>query len=282
MRIGVGLPTSTPPTAAGHRGPELLAWATRAEAGPFSSLGVTDRLVYDCTEPMVALAAAAAMTTRLRLVTMVVIGPIRPAALLAAQAASLDALSGGRLTLGVSLGARPDDYDAAGASWGNRGRQLSDELAAMRDIWDGTSVGPRPATPGGPDLLVGGGSGAAFLRAARLADGYVHGGGPPRAFASAADRARAAWADAGRPGEPQLWGQSYFSLADPDAGAAYLRHYYAFTGPFAGRVAAGLLDSPKAVREHVAGYAEAGCDELVLLPATSDPAELDRLADALA
>jgi alkanesulfonate monooxygenase SsuD/methylene tetrahydromethanopterin reductase-like flavin-dependent oxidoreductase (luciferase family) len=282
MRIGVGLPTSTPPTAAGHRGPELLAWATRAEAGPFSSLGVTDRLVYDCTEPMVALAAAAAMTTRLRLVTMVVIGPIRPAALLAAQAASLDALSGGRLTLGVSLGARPDDYDAAGASWRNRGRQLSDELAAMRDIWDGTSVGPRPATPGGPDLLVGGGSGAAFLRAARLADGYVHGGGPPRAFASAADRARAAWADAGRPGEPQLWGQSYFSLADPDAGAAYLRHYYAFTGPFAGRVAAGLLDSPKAVREHVAGYAEAGCDELVLLPATSDPAELDRLADALA
>jgi alkanesulfonate monooxygenase SsuD/methylene tetrahydromethanopterin reductase-like flavin-dependent oxidoreductase (luciferase family) len=282
MRIGVGLPTSTPPTAAGHRGPELLAWATRAEAGPFSSLGVTDRLVYDCTEPMVALAAAAAMTTRLRLVTMVVIGPIRPAALLAAQAASLDALSGGRLTLGVSLGARPDDYDAAGASWGNRGRQLSDELAAMRDIWDGTSVGPRPATPGGPDLLVGGGSGAAFLRAARLADGYVHGGGPPRAFASAVDRARAAWADAGRPGEPQLWGQSYFSLADPDAGAAYLHHYYAFTGPFAGRVAAGLLDSPKAVREHVAGYAEAGCDELVLLPATSDPAELDRLADALA
>jgi len=281
MRIGVGLPTSTPPTGARHRGPELLTWATRAEAGPFASLGVTDRLVYDCTDPMVALAAAAAVTTRLRLVTMVVIGPIRPAAVLAAQAASLDALSGGRLTLGVSLGARPDDYDAAGAQWRGRGRQLSDGLAAMRDIWEGTSVGPRPASPGGPDLLVGGGSGAAFLRAARHADGYVHGGGPPRAFASAAERARAAWVDSGRPGEPQLWGQSYFSLADPDAGAVYLRHYYAFTGPFAERVAAGLLDSPKAVREQVAGYAEAGCDELVLLPATSDPAELDRLADLL-
>ena len=281
MRIGVGLPTSTPPIGGRHRGPELLAWATRAEAGPFASLGVTDRLVYDCTDPMVALAGAAAVTTRLRLVTMVVIGPIRPAAMLAAQAASLDALSGGRVTLGVSLGARPDDYDAAGASWRGRGRQLSDELAAMRDIWEGTSVGPRPAAPGGPDVLVGGGSGAAFLRAARLADGYVHGGGPPRAFAGAADRARAAWADAGRPGVPQLWGQSYFSLADPEAGAAYLRHYYAFTGPLAGRVAAGLLDSPKAIREHVAGYAEAGCDELVLLPATSDPSELDRLADAL-
>jgi alkanesulfonate monooxygenase SsuD/methylene tetrahydromethanopterin reductase-like flavin-dependent oxidoreductase (luciferase family) len=281
MRIGVGLPTSTPPIGAKHRGPELLDWAARAEAGPFASLGVTDRLVYDNTDPMVALAAAAAVTNRVRLVTMVVIGPIRPAAVLAAQAASLDALSGGRVTLGVSLGARPDDYDAAGASWRGRGRHLSDELAAMRDIWDGTTVGPRPASPGGPDLLVGGGSGAAFLRAARHADGYAHGGGPPRAFGSAAERARAAWADAGRPGEPQLWGQSYFSLADPDAGAAYLRHYYAFTGPFAERVAAGLLASPKAVREQVAGYAEAGCDELVLLPATSDPSELDRLAEAL-
>ena len=282
MRIGVGLPTSTPPLGARYRGPELLDWAGRAEAGPFASLGVTDRLVYDCTDPLVALAAAAAVTTRVRLVTMVVIGPVRPAAVLAAQAASLDALSGGRLTLGVSLGARPDDYDAAGASWRGRGRALSDQLAAMRDIWEGTTVGPRPAASGGPDLLVGGGSGAAFLRAARYAEGYVHGGGPPRAFASAADRARAAWTDAGRPGQPQLWGQSYFSLADPEAGAGYLRHYYAFTGPFAERVAAGLLDSPKAVREQVAGYAEAGCDELVLLPATSDPSELDRLADALA
>jgi len=282
MRIGVGLPTSTPPLGAAHRGPELVDWARRAEAGPFASLGVTDRLVYDCTDPLVALAAAAAVTERVRLVTMIIIGPVRPAAVLAAQAASLDALSGGRLTLGVSLGARPDDYDAAGAAWRGRGRALSDELAAMRDIWDGTTVGPRPARPGGPALLVGGGSGAAFLRAARYGDGYVHGGGPPRAFAGAADRARAAWVDAGRPGAPQLWGQSYFSLADPEAGAAYLRHYYAFTGPFAERVAAGLLDSPKAVREQVAGYAEAGCDELVLLPATSDPSELDRLADALA
>ena len=278
MRTGVGLPTSAPGRA---RGPELIDWARRAELGPFTSLGVIDRLVYDSADPLIALAAAAAVTTRLRLVTMVVIAPIRPAALLAKEAASLDALSGGRLTLGVSLGARRDDYEAAGASWSDRGRRLSDQLATMRQIWEGDSIGPRPGTAGGPELLVGGGSGPSFLRVARYADGYVHGGGPPRAFASAAEKARAAWADTGRPGSPALWGQSYTALSDPEAGEAYLRHYYAFTGPFAERIAAGLLTTEKALREHVAGYADAGCDELVLLPATSNPAELDRLADAL-
>ncbi len=273
MRIGIGLPTSTP-----HRKPdEHLEWARRAEAGPFTSLGVVDRLVYDCLDPIVALTAAAAVTMSIRLVTMVVIGPVRPAAVLAAQAASLDALCGGRLTLGVSLGARRDDYEAAGANWGGRGATLSAQLAEMRDIWDGTGIGPRPVRTGGPELLVGGGSGASFLRAARYADGYVHGGGPPRAFAAAADRARAAWAEAGRPGRPALWGQSYVALSDRQAGEAYLRADYAFTGPFAERIAAGLITSPKALAEHIAGYAEAGCDELVLLPGTSELAELDAI-----
>ena len=152
MRIGVGLPTSTPgvrgaPGNTATRGPELVEWARRAEAGPFTSLGVVDRLVYDSTDPLVALAAAAAVTTRVRLVTMVVIGPIRPPAVLAAQAASLDALSEGRLTLGVSLGARRDDYTAAGAEWTDRGRRLSDQLAVMREIWEDDQSGPGPPPP---------------------------------------------------------------------------------------------------------------------------------------
>jgi hypothetical protein len=117
----------------------------------------------------------------------------------------------------------------------------------------------------------------------RYADGYVHGGGPPRAFARAADKARAAWYDAGRMGRPQLWAQGYFAFGEEaaEAGRNYLRNYYAFTGPFAERIAAGLLTTPQAVSSFVRGYAEAGCDELVLFPTSSDISQLEQLGRVL-
>ena len=117
---------------------------------------------------------------------------------------------------------------------------------------------------------------------ARYADGYAHGGGPPRAFASAASRAEAAWKDLGRPDRPRLWGQGYFALGDVERGNDYLRDYYAFTGPFAERIAAANLTSVSAIKDFVRGYEEAGCDELVLFPTVSDVAELERLTEALA
>ncbi len=278
MEVGVGLPTTTP----GADGRCVLEWARRAEDGPFASLGVLDRMVYRSLEPFTALSAAAAVTARVRLVTMVVIGPLRNTVLLAKQAASLDLLSGGRLILGLAIGARADDYEVMGVDRAGRGRSLGEQLAELRSIWEKAEVGPEPAQPGGPPLLAGGLSGEAFARMARTADGYVHGGGPPRAFAGAAAKAWAAWRDLERPGRPRLWGQGYFALGDADAGGDYLRDYYAFTGPFAGKIATGNLTSGRAVRDFVRGYEDAGCDHLVLLPTVSDPAQLDRLADVLA
>jgi alkanesulfonate monooxygenase SsuD/methylene tetrahydromethanopterin reductase-like flavin-dependent oxidoreductase (luciferase family) len=277
MEVGVGLPTTTP----GTDGRCVVEWARRADAGPFASLGVLDRMMYRSVEPFLSLAAAAAVTSRVRLVTMVVIGPLRNTVLLAKQAASLDLLSGGRLTLGLAIGARADDYQAMGVDRRDRGRRLAGQLTELRSIWEQAQVGPE-VQPGGPPLLAGGLSGEAFARMARAADGYVHGGGPPRAFAGAAAKAWAAWRDLERPGRPQLWGQGYFALGGAEAGGAYLRDYYAFTGPFAEKIAAGNLTSGRAVKDFVRGYEEAGCDHLVLLPTVSDPAQLDRLADVLA
>ena len=274
MRIGVGLPTTTP----GADGSLVLEWARRAEAGPFSSLAVLDRVVYDSFEPFAALAAAAGVTERLRLATMIAIGPLRPTALLAKQAASLQSLSGGRFTLGLALGARADDYEASGVELRGRGRKLGEQLAYLRGEVDGDRIGPARA---GIQILVGGGSGQAFARMARYADGYAHGGGPPRAFASAAARAEAAWNDLGRAGRPLLWGQGYFALGDVERGNAYLADYYAFTGPFAERIVAGNLTSGRAIKDFVRGYEEAGCDELVLFPTVSDLGEVERLQEAL-
>jgi len=265
LKVGVGLPTSTP----GHDRELLLRWARRAEELGFSSLGVVDRVVYDCWEPISALTLAAEVTEQARLATMILIGPLRATAELASQAAELQELSAGRLVLGLGIGARHDDYQAKGVDPSRRGRALSEQLAELR------------MDPASPPLLVGGG-GPAFLRAARFADGYVHGGGPPRAFAGAAARARAAWREAERPGSPQLWGQGYFALGDALRGADYLRDYYAFTGGFAERIAAANLTSPRAVKDFVRGYEEEGCDELVLFPTVSHPAQLERLAEAVA
>src|SRR5260370_31287972 len=129
MNIGVGLPTST----SGISGQLLVDWAKRADAGPFSSLGVVDRVAYQNYEPFTALAAAAAVTRRIRLATMVVIAPLRNTAILAKQAASLDALSGGRLTLGLAVGARGEDYQASGIESRGRGRRLGQRRAGIRD-----------------------------------------------------------------------------------------------------------------------------------------------------
>ena len=275
MNIGAGLPTTTP----GATRAVLLEWARRADAGPFSSLAVLDRVAYDSVEPFAALAGAAAVTERIRLATMVAIGPLRPAALLAKQAASVHVLSGGRLTLGLALGARRDDYEVTGVDYRGRGRRLAEQLAYLRAGVDGDVVGP---ARDGIELLAGGGSGPAFARMARYTDGYAHGGGPPRAFASAAARANAAWRDLGRPGRPRLWGQGYFALGDRERGDAYLRDYYAFTGPFVERIVAESLTSPRAVKDFVRGYEEEGCDELVLLPTVADVDELGRLAEVVA
>ena len=271
MRVGVGLPSAIP----GVDGATIVEWARRADDGPFASLDAIDRIAYDCYDPLVALSAAAAATSRIALATTVLIAPLRNTVLLAKQLASLDRLSGERLVLGVGLGAREDDYELAGVDHARRGRVLDDQLTALADAFE--ERGRRPL------LLAGGGSAPAFARVARHADGYIHGGGPPRGFASAAAQARAAWIDAGRPGVPALWGQAYFALGEAaDRGTAYMRDYYAFTGPFAERIAAGMLASRQAAIDFLRAYAEAGCEHLCMMPAVADLGQVELLADVVA
>src|SRR5918996_590461 len=186
------------------------------------------------------------------------------------------------------LGLGVVDDPAGSAKLGVRGIRVGDEheiartepeRRGIRDRWDqpdGPKVDP-------PPILAGGASDPAVARVALHADGYVHGGGPPRSFARVVERVRVAWRDAGRPGEPMLWGQGYLALGDDarERGLAYMRDYYAFTGPFAEKIAAGLLTTPQDVAAFLRGYADLGCQEMVLLPAVAELEQIGRLQDVL-
>lgn len=278
MDIGIGLPAGIP----GAPAHVMVDWARRAEAAGFASLACVDRVRYDNYEPLVSLAAAAAVTERIELVTSILIAPLREVTTMAKQVASLDALSGGRLTLGVAIGARGDDYGFNEFGKAGRGERLAEQLEQMVELWETGEIVPSAAVRARPRLLAGGSSGPALARMARNTDGYIHNGGPARAFARAWSAVQAAWSDAGRPGQPAAWAMNYFALDEAaDAGRDYLLDYYAFTGPYAVRIADELLTSPLGVRELVQGYADAGCEHLMLFPGVADPDQVERLAEAL-
>jgi len=276
--IGIGLPAGVPGAA-----PDVVIdWARRAEDAGFASVACVDRVRYDNYEPLISLAAAAAVTQRIELVTSILIAPLREVTTLAKQVASLDALSGGRLTLGAAIGARGDDYDMNEFSKAGRGDRLAEQLDRMVELWEDGTITPSAASRPRPRLLIGGASGPSLARMARSTDGYIHNGGPARGFARARDEVLTAWHEGGRPGTPQTWAMGYVALGDAaDAGREYMLDYYAFTGPYAVRIADGLLTTPLEVRELVQGYADAGCDHLMLFPAVADPDQVEALASAL-
>src|SRR5689334_14310543 len=216
MRVGIGLPS----TIRDVEGEQLLDWARRAEAREFSCLGTIDRIVYGNYDPLIALAAAAAVTERIRLATTILIAPYRAnAALVAKQAASLDRLSKGRLILGVAVGGREDDYTASDVDFHTRGRRFDAMLERWRAVWDGESfgtagaIGPRPAV-GRPTLVIGGTADVTFKRAAEYGDGWIMGGGSPDNFGGGRAKAQAAWEAAGRSGAPYTMSLAYFALGD--------------------------------------------------------------------
>jgi alkanesulfonate monooxygenase SsuD/methylene tetrahydromethanopterin reductase-like flavin-dependent oxidoreductase (luciferase family) len=284
MDVGIGLPA----TIAGTRGSLILDWAKRADSGPFSSLGIIDRLVYPNYESLITLAAAAAVTDRVRLMSTILIAPLRGAGVLAKQAASIDALSGGRLTLGLGVGAREDDFNAAPATFHDRARRFEEQLELMKRVWSGQPasdevgpIGPPPARPGGPELLVGGYSPPAIRRVGRWGDGYISGGIPdPEQVRLLFDLAEESWRAEGREGKPRLVASLYYALGpNAERGGDYLRDYYGYFGPAADDMARSIPSSPEAVEGLIRGFGEVGADEVICWPTVAELDQVDRLAD---
>lgn len=284
MEIGIGLPAAVP----GVKGDDVLEWSRRAEEHGFSSLGTLDRLVYPNYEPLIALGAAAAVTERIRLTTDILIVPYRAnAALLAKQTATLHDLSGGRLVLGVALGAREDDYEASGVPLQDRGQRFEAMLNEMQRIWRGDSVAGAPVGPPlerPPQLVIGGSGDPAIQRSVTVGDGWTMGGGTPDQFREGAKRVRTAWEEAGRDGDPRLITLAYFALGEgaEDAARADLLHYYAWLGEeIAEQIAASAATDAQTVAQYAHAFADAGADELIFFPTKTDVDQVDLLAEAV-
>ncbi len=293
MEIGIAFPKVVP----ANKGDILVEWAVRADEGPFSSLAQIDRLVYGNHDVLIAMAAAAAVTRRVRLMPTVLIAPLRNAAIMAKQVASIDSISGGRFVLGLGVGSRPDDFVAAEAPMKARGRRFEEQIAAMRRIWAGEPlqedvgpIGPTAAYGKGPELLIGGRSEAALRRSGRLGDGYIAGSAGSAPSNQAQEvmgyfrTVESAWREAGKPGKPRLvagltcaWGQY-----TADRTAESIRSYYSFRGEAARTMEVRVPSTPKTLREAFRAYEEIGCDELILEPGLADIDQIDRIADFVA
>jgi alkanesulfonate monooxygenase SsuD/methylene tetrahydromethanopterin reductase-like flavin-dependent oxidoreductase (luciferase family) len=279
MKVGIGLPNAVP----GTTGEQLVRFARAGEEHGFSSLGTIDRILYGNYEPLAALAAAAAVTERIGLITSVMLGPLRTNAVQTAkQALSVHALSGGRLTLGIGLGAREDDFEISGVPTSGKGERMEKTLEAIERTFADERIGPRAG--GVPEILVGGSVQASFERAARFGAGWIAAGSPPDQFAEMAAGVRAAWSEAGNEGEPRLAALGYFALgpsAEADA-KGYLTDYYAFLGEdVANMVAGSAATDAETVRGYLQAFEASGCDELILFPCTPDAGQAALLREAI-
>ena len=287
LTIGIGLPNQVLGVD-----PRIIApWAVRAEEAGFASLGSVGRIAYPGVIDTVALAAAAGVTSRIELLSGVTVGTAWPAVLLAKEVASIDGISGGRLTLGLGVGDRnrPDDFPIPGLGPRGLGARMDAALPIYRSVWAGEPVGggEQPAVPAGTrpvPMMFGGGVPASFARMAKWGTGYIAPSIAPELASGLFDAARAAWRAAGRPGAPRLAGLSYVALgseAECEQGRADVYHYYSYLGEqMASWMVSHVLTSAADIRRAIDAADGLGADHLLFNPTIPDTAQISRLAEA--
>ncbi|OBH09697.1 LLM class flavin-dependent oxidoreductase [Mycobacterium sp. E3247] len=284
MQLGIGLPSHI----AHVRGSLTVPWSRRAEQRGFAGLATIDRLVYESLDSIVALSLAAGATSEIGLITNVLLAPLYPAALLAKQLATIAEVTDNRLMVGLGVGNRTDDYVAAGVDFRRRGRVLDETVGLLGEAWRTTPVTgdkalcPRPLRI---PILFGGRSEATMRRVVTMGDGWS--AGALRDYdnqASFADRARAAWREAGRPGQPRLHASVNFAFGGDEAvrlGREHLQRYYGFKPDYAALNVADMLTTPEDAAATVRAYRDLGFDGLIFHPSVGAIDQVDRLADAV-
>ncbi|HEY4453023.1 MAG TPA: LLM class flavin-dependent oxidoreductase [Pseudonocardiaceae bacterium] len=279
MQFGIGLPNQVR-----NVNPTVIPdWAARSERAGFKTLGTVGRFAYPGVVDTVALAAAAAVTSSIELISNVLLAPTWPGPLLAKELAGIDGISGGRLTIGLGLGGRADDFPLDGYPMKGLGKRIDADLETYREIWSGQPVGggPNAAVPEGTrqvPMLFGGSAKASFARMAKWGVGYIGGSLPASMVAEPFDAARAAWTEAGREGKPRLVAIAYYAVGHEDRSNIY--DYYSFLGhDIATMVANNGAVGPDAIAETIKSFEELGADDMLFNPMSDDLDEIERLAE---
>jgi alkanesulfonate monooxygenase SsuD/methylene tetrahydromethanopterin reductase-like flavin-dependent oxidoreductase (luciferase family) len=290
MRYGVCLPYME----RDYDRAKILAWCRAIDAGPFHSLSCGERITGYTCEFRVLLAAAAAVTERVRIVPSLYVLPMHSAVWAAKEIATLDLLSGGRVTVTVGVGGREKDYRAVGASFAGRHQRMDQQVAEMRQIWAGEPpfagadpVGPEPVQKGGPPILIGAMGPKSMARGAQWAQGvYAFSlNGEAAEIRHMLQLADNAWEQAGRADRPYRMAGFWCSLADNGAARLrdYVYNYLKIAGEDMAQAVAGMMTrhNADAIRRAIDGYRELGVDEIMFVPATADLAEVERLVRLL-
>jgi alkanesulfonate monooxygenase SsuD/methylene tetrahydromethanopterin reductase-like flavin-dependent oxidoreductase (luciferase family) len=292
MKIGMTLPVMEPDLDRTL----LREWVEAIDRGPYASLAFGERIIFDNPDAAVMLGAAAAWTERVEIVTTIFVAQLHNPVMLAKQVATADMLCGGRLTVGLGIGGREEDYQAAGADFAtHKNAEIGRRVEVMRRVWAGESivqgvdrrVGPPCVQSGGPRLLAGAMGPKALALAAQWADGIcgMSFGPDPQEISATFDMARKAWADAGRPG-PHLGTSFWFAL--DDGGRAqletHLKRYFTWVDPAARdaiAASAGFVASPQELKDMLRRIEDVGADEVQLIPTDSNIDQVHRIADAI-
>ena len=273
----------------------LETWSRRIDDGPFSSLCFGERVAFANPHALTLLGAVSAWTSRVRISTTVLVPQLHDPVSLAKALATADMLCSGRLSVGVGIGGREEDYRAVGATESMRTmQQMADRVAVMRRVWAGEKVtdavlpvGPQPVQPGGPEVLVGTLGPKTIRHAASWADGVA--GFAPEvdldAIGKVFDQARQAWREAGRT-SPRLTTSFWFAVGEEPRAQIrqHLQHYmnwipgefvdvFAATAGFAGTVSE-LTDVLRRIED-------LGADEVQLVPTSADLTQVEQIAAAL-
>jgi alkanesulfonate monooxygenase SsuD/methylene tetrahydromethanopterin reductase-like flavin-dependent oxidoreductase (luciferase family) len=301
-RVGLVVPNRW--TGPGPSVAQLRSFYKHADSWDIDSLWVTDRLIHPTVSmlsPLLQLTYAAALTDRVRLGTIVLVLSVRPTLEVARQAATLDYLSGGRLTLGVSIGGRGPELELMGGRPGGA-REFEESLDLLRAFWGVPPVGhqaedlpdvppvhPRPVQSGGIPIMIGAGSRkeAGVRRAGRLADGWLMGtpGTTTDDFVRGWDLVRESAIEAGRDPSKLRNGKLIYARVTAESPSARsaardeidreIDNYY---GPIKHQhhIVAGPV---REIADKVLAYGDVGCEEVVLFCPGADTGRLEQLAE---